>query len=103
MWQEGRQRDVIASHLTIAHVPTKVYGNLTYSYLIFKQTAIPLGLYRKRPWGVPQKHSSLPYVITNPNPDLLLNADDFIYTLDSKLAGEYWHQNTHHMMDTFSR
>ena len=77
--------NVTPSHLTFTPVPARFHGKSyiqLFQHLIMTQMAIPLGLYRSAPWGV-ARGTNLPYVITNPNPDILCQADDFVYTLDS--------------------
>ena len=81
------------SHLTFTPVPARFHGKSyiqLFQHLITKEMAIPLGLYRSSPWGV-ARGEKLPYVITNPTADLLCQADDFVYTLDSKVCFSCMH------------
>ena len=81
------------SHLTFTPVPARFHGKSyiqLFQHLITKEMAIPLGLYRSSPWGV-ARGDKLPYVITNPTADLLCQADDFVYTLDSKVCFSCMH------------
>jgi len=79
-----KEPNVSPSHLTFTPVPARFHGKSyiqLFQHLIVNRMAIPLGLYRSTPWGIP-RDGNLPYVITNPNADLLVQADDFVYTLD---------------------
>ena len=55
----------------------KTYKQL-FQYLISKRSVLSLGLYRSSPTD---DVSPMPYVITNPDPDLLLNSQDMIFAL----------------------
>lgn len=81
-----KEANVSPSHLTFTAVPPQFHGKSyiqLFQRLILKQMAIPLGLYRSSPWGI-VRNDALPYVITNPDADLLVQENDFTYTLESK-------------------
>ena len=82
--------NVAPSHLTFTRVPAHLHGKSfiqLFQHLMVKDMALPLGLYRSAPWGHASS-SQMPYVITNPPADLIVQSDDFVYTLDSKMVGD---------------
>ena len=88
---EYEEPNVAPSHLTFTKVPRNFHGKSfiqLFQHLMVKDMALPLGLYRSAPWGHHASGSQMPYVITNPPADLLMQSDDFVYTLDSKLVGD---------------
>jgi hypothetical protein len=82
---------VLPSHLTFTRVPPQFHGKSfiqLFHHLMLKNLALPIAVYRSAPWGEHVSGSQMPYVLTNPTSDLLMNSNDFLYTLDSKMAGD---------------
>lgn len=88
---EYSEYNVLPSHLTFTRVPPQFNGKSfiqLFEHLMLKNLALPIAVYRSAPWGEHVSDSQMPYVLTNPNSDLLMNSNDFLYTLDSKMSGD---------------
>ncbi len=82
--QEYLEPNVTPSHIILCQVPQHLHGKSYIQLLKYFSSCmmLPLGLYRSRPWG--QSAADLPYVFTNPSPDILVHHADMVYVLDSK-------------------
>jgi hypothetical protein len=78
-------QNVNPSHIILYQVPQHLHGKSYIQLLEYLSSCmmLPLGLYRSRPWG--QSAADLPYVFTNPSPDILVHHADMVYVLDSKV------------------
>eukprot|EP00960_Hanusia_phi_P027575 746899-Hanusia_phi.AAC.4 len=75
--------NVHPSQLALFPVPKEFHGKSyvqLFEFLVLRCMALPLGVHRKRPW---KGSSPMPYVITNPDADMILQVEDAIYTLQS--------------------
>ena len=82
---EYLEHHVNPSHIILYQVPKHLHGKSYIQLLQYLSSCmmLPLGLYRSRPWG--QSAADLPYVFTNPGPDILVHHADMVYVLDSKV------------------
>jgi hypothetical protein len=82
---EYLEQNVNPSHIILYQVPQHLHGKSYIQLLeyLISCMMLPLGLYRSRPWG--QSAADLPYVFTNPSPDILVHHADMVYVLDSKV------------------
>ncbi|EKX50805.1 hypothetical protein GUITHDRAFT_134917 [Guillardia theta CCMP2712] len=77
--------DVFPSELFTIPVPSSFDGKpfiQLFQFLVSKQNILPIGLYRQHPTD---DFAPLPYVVSAPPRDLVLNKDDQIFTLISPL------------------